>query len=99
MAKSLNAPPVVYAALARHQLAPDEVKRFEVTEDDVYLYLKMGMTLRIEISSLPESVVMAGLEPALQVEAEPEPETTQAARATRKPSRAGKSSKSSKSAN
>jgi len=52
-----DAPPVVAAALAQHQLQPGQLRSFEMTAADVYLYLTSGMVLRVEIGSLPEAVV------------------------------------------
>jgi len=57
MTSKLDAPPVVMAALAQHELQPGQLRSFEMTAHDVYLYLNSGMVIRVEINSLPEAVV------------------------------------------
>ena len=52
-----DAPPMVVAALAQHQLQPGQLRSFEVTAHDVYLFLQSGMVIRVEINSLPELAV------------------------------------------
>lgn len=49
----IQAPPVVWAAMAQRGLAPFELRSFEITNVDVYLHLKDGEVIRVEISSLP----------------------------------------------
>ena len=79
-------PPMVAAALAQRQLEPDDLRSFEITDVDVFLHMKQGFGLRVEISSLPALVVEV-------------PETAQAgapgtAQAAPEPKRAQKRAKS-----
>ena len=52
-----DVPPVVAAALAQHQLRPGQLRSYEMTAADVYLFLTSGMVLRVEKGSLPEAVI------------------------------------------
>jgi hypothetical protein len=60
--------------------APFELRSFEITEADVFLRMKDGQTLRVEISSLPARVqnppLPGGEGPG--VRESPTPDTTQA---------------------
>jgi hypothetical protein len=52
---------MIAAALARHALRPEDLRCSEVLEPDISLYLRNGLVIRVEISSLPEVAVLASL--------------------------------------
>jgi hypothetical protein len=58
-----EAPAVVRAALALHELEPEALRCYEMVGDDVYLYLKSAVVIRVEIASLPELRVDASGRP------------------------------------
>lgn len=52
--KGTEIPQAVWQAMAQQGLHPEELKTWQVTEDDVLLSLQNGMQLRVERSSLLE---------------------------------------------
>ncbi len=54
-----SAPPMVWAAMNRHELKPDDLKKYEVCGPFIFLHCTNRLVIRVTISSLPEAVVRA----------------------------------------
>ena len=52
--KRVEVPVAVWSAMAQFHLHPEELKEWQVTEDDIHLHLRNDMHLRVERSSLLE---------------------------------------------